>query len=63
MTIKRVELVSEWGIRVSVENDADTECSSLSMGGWGVVLTNKQAVFDQIALLNKALEFWEFDNE
>lgn len=58
-TISRVEL--HGGYSVVVENDKDKQKTTMGIEGWQLVFTSKQDVVDHIALMNKALEFWEYD--
>lgn len=59
MAIKRVELEGLYNI--TIENDAESESTSLGVDNWSVMFQSKQDVVDYINLLNKALEFWEYD--
>lgn len=57
--INKVEL--EDGYRVVVENDSEKQKTQLGIQDWQLMFTSKQEVVEHIALLNKALEFWEYD--
>jgi hypothetical protein len=57
--IKRIELQS--GYSVIVENDSEKQETQMGVECWVLLFTSKQDVVDHIKLLNKALEFWEFD--
>ena len=57
--IKRIELQD--GYSVIVENDSEKQKTQLGVEGWVLLFNSKQDVVDHIKLLNKALEFWEFD--
>jgi len=58
--INKIELQD--GYSVVVENDTDKKETAMGVESWQLVFTSKQDVIDHIALLNKALEFWEYDN-
>ena len=58
-TIKRVELKGDYS--VVVENDSDKQSTKLGIESWSLMFTAKQDVLDHIALLSKALEFWEYE--
>jgi len=57
--IDKVELQD--GYSIVIENDADKEETTLGVENWQLIFTSKQEVVDHIALLNKALEFWEYN--
>lgn len=57
--INKIELENSY--KVTVENDADKQKTTLGVENWQLIFTSKQKVVDHIALLNKALEFWEYD--
>lgn len=57
--IKKVELKGLYS--VAVENDPEKQETLLGVESWQLMFTSKQDVVDHIALLNKALEFWEYD--
>lgn len=57
--INKVELSDEYS--VVVENDQDKKKTLMGIENWQLVFTSKQGVVDHIKLLEKALEFWEFD--
>lgn len=57
--IKKIEL--ENGYKVTVENDSYKQKTQMGIEGWQLIFTSKQGVVEHIALLNKALEFWEYD--
>ena len=57
--IDRVELTD--GYSVIVENDHESEESQMGIEKWTLMFASKQAVIEHIALLNKALEFWDYD--
>ena len=59
--ITRIELVD--GYEVVVENDADKKRTQMGVGSWVLMFTTKQEVLDHIALLTKALEFWEYESQ
>lgn len=59
--IRRIELID--GYQVIVENDADEKKTQMGVDNWVLMFTTKQEVVDHIALLTKALEFWEFDED
>jgi hypothetical protein len=58
--ITRIELVD--GYEVIVENDADRKRTQMGVQSWVLMFTTKQEVIDHIALLTKALEFWEYES-
>ena len=58
--IKKVELQGRYS--VVVENDEAKQETILGVEHWQLSFTKKQQVIDHIALLNKALEFWGYDN-
>lgn len=57
--IKKVEL--EGGYSVCVENDIEKKKTTLGVAGWQLMFTSKDEVKDFIALLEKAMEFWEYE--
>ena len=57
--ISRVELKN--GYSVIVENDPEKQTTKLGVEQWQLIFTSRQDVVDHIAMLNKALEFWEYD--
>ena len=57
--ISRVELID--GYSVIVENDPEKMESRMGIEKWTLMFTSKQSVIEHIALLNKALEFWEYE--
>ncbi len=57
--IRRIELID--GYEVMVENDDYNKKTKMGVEYWQLSFTTKQEVVDHIALLTKALEFWEFD--
>jgi hypothetical protein len=57
--VKRIELQN--GYSVIVENDAENQKTQMGVEQWVLLFSSKQDVIDHIALLTKALEFWEFD--
>ena len=48
--------------QVTVENDAEKQKSCIGVDHFNLMFTSKQEVVDHIALLNKALEFWEYED-
>jgi hypothetical protein len=56
--INRIELEHKYAI--IVENCSDTQKTKMGVEHWQLIFTSKQEVFAHIALLNKALEFWEY---
>jgi hypothetical protein len=59
--ITRIELVD--GYEVIVENDSDKKRTQMGVQSWVLMFTTKQEVLDHIALLTKALEFWEYESQ
>lgn len=59
MVINKIELQD--GYSVVVENDSEKQKTTMGIEKWQLIFTSKQDVVDHIALLNKALEFWEYD--
>ena len=59
MIIEKIELVGEY--KVTVENSEDAQKTVMGIDGFALMFSTKQDVVDHIKLLNKALEFWEFD--
>lgn len=57
--INKVELES--GYVVIAENDRDKQKTLLGVENWQLMFTTKQSVIEHIELLNKALEFWEYE--
>lgn len=57
--INRVELEDRY--KITVENNSEEEKTSMGIDNWNLMFSSKQDVVDHIALLNKALEFWEYD--
>lgn len=57
--IEKVELKD--GYQVVVTNDSEKQESCMGVNDFTLVFTTRQEVVDHIALLNKALEFWEYD--
>lgn len=57
--IKKVEVEGSYSI--IVENNSDKEETILGIDGYSIMFTCKQDVVDHIAVLNKALEFWEYE--
>jgi hypothetical protein len=57
--VEKIELKD--GYSVAVVNDREKEKTRLGVEDWQLMFTSKQEVVDHIALLNKALEFWEYD--
>ena len=60
MHIDKVELIG--GYQVVVENDGEKQKTLLGVDNWSLMFSSPKEVTDHIALLQKALEFWEFDN-
>ena len=48
--------------QVTVENDAEKQKSCIGVDYFTLTFKSKQEVVDHIALLNKALEFWEYED-
>lgn len=46
---------------VVVENYPCNQKTQMGVADWTLIFRSKQDVVDHIALLNKALEFWEYD--
>ena len=61
MIIKRIE--SEGIYNVCVENDQEEGKAQLGVNNWSLTFTPRQDVVNHIALLNGALEFWEYDGQ
>ena len=61
MIIKRIEF--EGIYNVCVENDQEEGKTQLGVNDWSLMFTSKQDVVNHIALLNGALEFWEYDGQ
>jgi hypothetical protein len=59
--IRRIELVD--GYEVIVENDEGKQRTQMGVAAWQLMFTTKQEVLDHIALLTKALEFWEYESQ
>lgn len=59
MIIKKI--VFEGWLSVIVENDPEKQKTTLGVQDWQLMFTQKQQVLDHIELLQKALEFWQFD--
>ena len=57
--IKKIELEGYYS--VAVENNEEKQETQMGVEGWQLMFTKKQDVVDHIALLNKALDFWEYD--
>ena len=58
--IKRIEL-QDGNYSIIVENIQEKEKTNLGIENWQLIFTRKQDVENHIALLQKALEFWEYD--
>ena len=58
--IQKVELKDFY--RVVVENDSEKQESRMGVEDFTLAFTSKQEVVDHIALLNKAIEFWEYED-
>ena len=61
MIIKRIEFEDIYNVRV--ENDQEEGKTQLGVNDWSLMFTSKQDVVNHIALLNGALEFWEYDGQ
>ena len=61
MSITRVELQSGF-YAVVVMNDPEEKKTEMQVADWALCFSSKQKVIDHIAVLNKALELWEFDD-
>ncbi len=59
--IKRIDLLD--GYLVTVENDKENKKTQLGVEHNILFFTSKQEVVAHIALLNKALEFWEYESQ
>ena len=59
--ITKIEMQQEYSI--VVENDPDKEKTTLGVDGWSLMFMSKQSVLDHIEGLQKALEFWEYDDK
>ena len=59
MVIEKIELVGDY--KVTVENREDAQKTIMGVAGFALKFSTKQDVENHIKLLNKALEFWEFD--
>jgi RNase P/RNase MRP subunit p29 len=59
--ISKIELVGKYS--VVIENNEEKRVTQLGVEGWIMMFTSKQQVVDHIELLNKALEFWEFNDQ
>jgi hypothetical protein len=59
--IKRIELLD--GYLVTVENDKENKKTQLGVEHNILFFTSKQEVVAFIALLNKALDFWEYESQ
>ena len=57
--VEKIELKD--GYSIIIENDSEEKKTQMGIEGWQLMFTTKQDVVDHIALLNKALEFWEYD--
>jgi len=57
--LKRVELQD--GYSVVVENDPEKQETTMGIEGWQLMFLSKQDVLSHIALLTKALEFWQYE--
>jgi hypothetical protein len=57
--INRVELEHKYS--VVVENCPDTQKTRMGVEYWQLVFDTKQEVHNHIMILNKALEFWEYN--
>ncbi len=57
--INKIEL--EDGYSVIVENNSEKQETHLGIQDWQLIFTSKQGVVDHIKLLEKALEFWEYE--
>ncbi|WP_373078673.1 hypothetical protein [Zhongshania sp.] len=57
--VTRIELQD--GYSVVVENDLEKQETKMGIEEWQLIFLSKQDVLDHIALLTKALEFWEYD--
>ncbi len=58
---KKIEMQQDGGYSVAVENDSDKQKTSLGVEGWQLMFTSKDDVKGFMKLLEKALEFWEYD--
>ena len=59
--ITKIEMQQEYSI--VVENDPDKEKTTLGVDGWNLMFMSKQSVLGHIEGLQKALEFWEYDDK
>ena len=59
MEIKEVKLQDRYS--VIIENDSEKEETIMGVENWQLVFTSKQDVVNHIALLQKSLEFWEYE--
>jgi hypothetical protein len=57
--IKRIEMEGDYS--VIIENNQEKKETQLGVDGFSLMFTSKQSVVDHISLLNKALEFWEYE--
>ena len=57
--VTKIELQDRYSI--VVENCPDKLETKLGIEGYSLIFTKKQDVLDHITLLEKALEFWEYD--
>ena len=58
--IKKIEMEGEYS--VTVTNDQVKEETILSVADWQLAFCKRENVEAHIALLQRALEFWEYDN-
>jgi hypothetical protein len=59
--INKVEFQGEYPI--TLENDTDKEKSCIGIENFSLMFTSKKSVQNHIKALEKALEFWEYDND
>ena len=59
--IEKVELRD--GYSIVVENNSEKKETQMGIEGWQLIFTTREEVERFIALLNKGLEFWEYENK